>query len=210
MNPLLDFTDLPRFGDIRPEHIAPAMTQLLAQAQQALQEVTRNDFPISWTAISARLDVATEQLGRAWGAVGHLHSVADTPELRAAYTAMLPQVTEFYTQLGSDERLYAKYKAMDPTTLNAEQKQALRNSLRHFVLSGAELVGAAKERFAQIQERLAELSQQFSEHVLDCTDRWSLRVDAQCLDGVPDDVRQVSAAAAQEAASLRSNNARWE
>jgi oligopeptidase A len=100
--------------------------------------------------------------------------VADTPALRAAYTEALPRVTEFWTRLGADERLYAKYKAIDPSTLNPEQLRARELALRNFVLSGAELQGSAKDRFAAIQERQAELSQQFSEHVLDATDQWAL------------------------------------
>ena len=134
------------------------------------------------------LDVATEKLGRAWGAVSHLNAVADTPELRAAYNAALPVITEFYTRLGADERLYAKYKAIDVSTLNAEQKQAHKNAMRNFVLSGAELVGAAKERFAKIQERQAELSQKFSENALDATDAFAYYANESELAGVPADV----------------------
>jgi hypothetical protein len=117
-NPLLDFSDLPRFDQIRPEHVAPAMDDLLASAESALATVTAPDFPAKWTSIATVLDVATERLGRAWGAVSHLNSVADTPELRAAYNAVLPKVTEFWTRLGADERLFAKYKAIDPSQLN--------------------------------------------------------------------------------------------
>ena len=143
------------------------------------------------------LDVATEQLGRAWGAVSHLNAVADTPELRAAYNAALPRITEFFTRLGADERLYAKYKAIDPASLNAEQAQAHRNAIRNFVLGGAELQGAARERFAAIQERQAALSQQFSENTLDATDAFAYYATQDELDGVPEDVVQAARAAAQ-------------
>ncbi len=197
MNPLLDFSGLPRFDAVRPEHVEPAMDELIAQADAALEEVVKPTFAAEWSRLAARLDVATERLGRAWGVVGHLHAVADTPELRAAYTAALPRVTEFFTRLGADERLYAKYKAISPSSLNAEQRRAHENALRNFVLSGAELTGAAKTRFAAIQERLAELTQQFSEHVLDSTDRWRLLVGPERLAGVPDDVRLATAEAAQ-------------
>ena len=163
-NPLLDFSDLPRFDQIRPEHVAPAMDDLLASAESALATVTAPDFPANWTSIATVLDVATERLGRAWGAVAHLNSVADTPELRAAFNAVLPKVTEFWTRLGADERLFAKYKSIDPSQLNHEQRQAHRNALRNFVLGGAELTGADRERFARIQERQAELAQKFSEN----------------------------------------------
>lgn len=195
-NPLLDFSTLPAFDRIVPSDVAPAIDTLLARANQALETVTAADFPARWSDMAAVLDVATEQLGRAWGVVSHLNSVADTPELRAAYNEALPHVTEFWTRLGADERLYAKYKAMDPAALNDEQRQALKNAVRNFVLSGAELTGAAKERFAQIQERQAELAQKFSENALDATDTYSYYARADELAGVPDDVQQTARAAA--------------
>ena len=196
-NPLLDFSDLPLFDQIQPEHVAPALDQLLARANAALDTVTQPDFPAQWTEIAKALDVSTEQLSRAWGAVSHLNSVADTPALRAAYNEALPRVTEFWTRLGADERLYAKYKAVDPASLNAEQLQAHRNAMRNFVLSGADLVGEAKERFARIQERQAEISQKFSENALDATDAFAYYATADELDGVPGDVQQTARAAAE-------------
>ena len=196
-NALLDFSDLPLFDRITPQDVAPAMDVLLERANQALETVTAPDFPARWDAIAKVLDVATEQLGRSWGAVSHLNSVADTPELRAAYNAALPRVTEFWTRLGADERLYAKYKAIDPATLTPEQRQAHSNAVRNFVLSGAELTGAAKERFAQIQERQAELSQKFSENALDATDAYTYYATAEELEGIPSDVQQAALAAAQ-------------
>jgi oligopeptidase A len=196
-NPLLDFTDLPRFDAIRPEAVGPATEQLLQEASAALEAVTAPEFPADWQAMARELDVSTERLGRAWGAVSHLNAVADTPELRAAYNAALPQVTEFWTRLGADERLYAKYKAMDPARLTPEQTQAHKNAMRGFRLGGADLVGEAKERFAAIQERQAELAQKFSENALDATDAFSLIVSSDELAGLPDDVLQATAAAAQ-------------
>ena len=196
-NALLDFSDLPHFDCIAPADVAPAIDVLLERANTALETVTAPDFPARWEAIAKVLDVATEQLGTAWGAISHLNSVADTPELRAAYNAALPRVTEFWTRLGADERLYAKYKAIDPAVLSAEQRQAHLNAVRNFVLSGAELTGAAKERFAQIQERQAELSQKFSENALDATDAYAYYATADELAGVPSDVQQTALAAAQ-------------
>jgi len=195
--PLLDFSDLPRFDAITPEGVGPAIDQLLRQADAALEQVTAPDFPADWKAIASTLDVATERLGRAWGAVSHLNSVADTPELRAAYNEALPKVTDFWTRLGADERLYAKYKSMDPATLSPEQARAHHNALQGFVLGGAELQGEAKERFAAIQERSAELAQKFSENTLDATDAYALYVGTDELAGVPDDVVQATAAAAK-------------
>ncbi|TCP19278.1 M3 family metallopeptidase [Simplicispira metamorpha] len=196
-NPLLAFTDLPAFDRITPADVAPAMDVLLERANAALETVTAPDFPARWNAMAQVLDVATEALGRAWGAVSHLNSVADTPELRAAYNEALPRVTDFWTRLGADERLYAKYKAMDPALLNSEQRQAHRNAVRNFVLSGAELTGADKERFAQIQERMAELQQKFSENALDATDAYTYYASADEVAGLPDDVQRTARAAAQ-------------
>jgi oligopeptidase A len=197
-NPLLDFADLPLFDAVTPDHVEAAVDALLVQAETALDKVTQDSFPADWQAIAKVLEVATERLGRSWGAVSHLNSVADSPELRAAYNAALPKVTEFWTRLGADERLYAKYKAIDTARLNPAQHKAHLNAMRNFVLGGAELTGAAKERFAKIQERQAEVGQKFSENTLDATDSYALLVSAEELLGVPDDVQQAARAAAEK------------
>jgi oligopeptidase A len=201
-NPLLQNTDaatsLALFDQIKPEHVAPAINALLADAQKALDTVTTDSFPAHWLEISKVLDVSTEKLGRAWGAVSHLNSVADNPELRAAYNESLPVITEFYTALGANEQLYAKYKAIHVKTLNAEQLQAHKYAVRNFVLSGAELQGAAKERFAEIQARQAELSQKFSENALDATEAFAYYAKVDELDGVPEDVLHTAKAAASK------------
>jgi len=197
-NPLLQHSDLPLFDQIKPEHVNEAVDALLTEAAKALDTVTDSAFPSEWHAIAKVLDVNTERLSRAWGAVSHLNSVADTPELRAAYNDALPKVTEFWTRLGADERLYAKYKAVQSDVLDTAQQQALKNALRNFVLGGAELQGDAKTRYAAIQERMAELSQKFSENALDATDRFALYVEKESLEGVPDDVINTARAAAEK------------
>ncbi len=197
MNPLLSTAPLPLFDQILPEHVAPAIETLLAKASEALETVTAPAFPAQWEAIARELDVATEKLGIAWGAVSHLKSVADTPELRAAYNAMLPAVTDFWTRLGADERLFAKYKAIDVQTLNTEQRQAHKNAIRNFVLGGADLAGAERERFAAIQDQQAALGQKFSENTLDATDTFSYYATATEMAGVPEDVQQAAQTAAQ-------------
>ena len=191
-NPLLNFSDLPQFAAIQPSHVAGAVDSLIADAKAALDKATAEDFPADWKTLSATLDVQTEKLSRAWGAVSHLNGVADTPELRAAYNEKLASVSEFYTALGSDERLYAKYKAIDVAGLNKEQKKAHSNALRSFRLGGAELQGAAKERFAAIQTRLSELSQKFSENTLDSTEAFAYFAAEEELVGLPDDVKSTA------------------
>jgi oligopeptidase A len=200
-NPLLELDGLPRFDAIRPEHVGPAVDTLLAAADAALARATSEAVPPDYDALSAVLDVATERLGRAWSAVEHLNAVADTPELRAAYTATLPRIIDFHTRLGADQRLFAKYRAVlaDPKSarLSAPRQRALTNALRDFRLSGAELEGAARERYAGLQDRQAVLGQKFSEHMLDATDAYAYYASVDELAGVPPDIVQSARSAAQ-------------
>ncbi len=200
-NPLLSAQPLPLFDAIRPEHVTPALDALLADAEAALDTAVAPDTPADYDTLSKVLSVATERLGCAWGAVGHLKGVADTPELRAAFNENLPRITEFYTRQGADKRLYTKYKAIaaspSAATLSAPRQQALSHWLRDFVLSGAELQGEAKARFAGIQEQMADLGQKFSEHVLDATDSFTHYATTDELAGVPDDVKAATRAAAE-------------
>ena len=161
-NPLLANHPLPAFDAITPAHIAPAIRTLLAQANEALRTVTATDFAAEYGAVSAVLDCATERLGLAWGAVGHLKSVADNAELREAYNALLPKVSAFFTELGSDAGLYAKYRAMAPESMSSQQRRAHALAMRDFRLGGAELAPAQREPFAQNQAKQAELAQRFA------------------------------------------------
>jgi oligopeptidase A len=200
-NPLLVGVALPPFDDIRPDYVTPAMDELLANANAALERVVGPDVPPDFDAMSAVFTVATERLSRAWRAVEHLTGVADTPELRAVHAENLPRITEFFTRQGADERLYAKYRAVnagaDAARLSPVRRKALANWLRDFKLGGADLRGAQKARYSAIQERVAELSRQFSEHVLDATDGYALYVPETDLAGVPADAIAVARAGAQ-------------
>ena len=200
-NPLLETDGLPRFDAIRPEHITPAMESLITSTNAALDRATSDAVPADYDALSSVLDVATERFGRAWSAVGHLNAVADSPALRAAYTENMPKVVDLYTRLGADERLFAKYKAVlaDPSSakLSAPRLRALTNAIRDFKLSGAELEGAGRERYAELQDQQAELGQKFSEHVLDATDGYAYYATAEELSGVPADVVQAARNAAE-------------
>jgi oligopeptidase A len=201
-NPLLDFSDLPRFGEIRPGHVTPALDVLLAAANAAVDRASAPDTPATWAAIVEPVEHATEPLSRAWGVVGHLNAVADTPELRAAYGENLPRVTEFWSSVGQNLALYEKYKAIaastEFSTLGAERKKILDNALRDFRLSGAELPEDQKPRFAELQEQQAALSKAFSDHVLDATNAYAYiaTTDAE-LAGLPDDVVEAAREAAQ-------------
>ena len=198
MNPLLDFSGLPRFAEIRPEHVAPAIDQLLAQGRRTIAAVTH--AAPAWDAFVAPLEDANESIGRAWGQVSHLHAVLDSPELREAYNANLPKLTEYWTELGQNQELYGKYKELaaspefDP--LSPARKKIVENALRDFRLGGAELPEDKKPRFAEIQAELARLGAKFSENLLDATNAFSIVVDEARTAGLPADVLE----AAREAA----------
>ena len=200
MNPLLDFTALPRFPEIRPEDVTPAIDQLLAGARAAVAGAA--GAPPRWEAFIEPLDDANERLARAWGQIVHLHSVLDSPELRAAYNENLPKVTQYWTEIGQDARLFAQYRALRDAPEFAgygrERRRVVDNALRDFHLGGAELPGEGKLRFAQIQQQLAALSARFSENLLDATNAGGIVLtDAARLAGIPEDVL----AAARETAA---------
>ncbi|CAG2154660.1 M3 family metallopeptidase [Cupriavidus plantarum] len=202
-NPLADFTDLPRFAEIRPEHIGPALDVLLAQAQAAVDRAEDPATPATWRDAVEALEAATEPLGRAWGVVGHLSAVADTPALRKAHADNLPRMTEFWSSLGQSLALYEKYKAVaagpEFAGLSPARRQLLENELRGFRLGGAELAEDRKPRFAQIQEEQAQLSKAFSDHVLDATNAYGLFIeDESRLAGIPEDAKEAAAIAAQK------------
>ena len=201
-NPLLDFSGLPRFDAIQPAHVGPAIDVLLAEAEAAVKaaETVR---PVSWSTFVEPLDDATERLWRAWGQVGHLQGVVNTPELREAYNSNLPKVTRFGSALGQNLALFEQYRALAATAEAAQydpaRRKVLDNALRDFRLGGAELDEAGKARYSAIREELSALSATFSQNVLDATDAWSLQVqDRAELAGLPEDVIAAARAAAEK------------
>ncbi|WP_136418422.1 M3 family metallopeptidase [Herbaspirillum sp. ST 5-3] len=203
LNPLLDFSDLPRFDAVKPEHVTPAISALLDENRTVVKQLEAPMPQVTWDNFVEPLDNATEKLGRAWGIVSHLNAVVDTPELRAAYNENLPKVTEFWTELGQNLALFEKYKALKASseyaTLNPARKKIIENALRDFRLGGAELPDDKKVRFAEIQEKQAALSTKFSENVLDATNHYALFIDKESdLSGLPDDVKQAARAAAEK------------
>ncbi len=201
-NALLDFTDLPRFDLFTPAHVTPAVTQLLDDARRVIARLEAPEAPISWDDFVVPLEAVTERLGRAWGVVGHLNAVVDTPELRATFNENQPKVTEFWTELGQNLKLFDKYKALQASaeyqTLSAARKKIIDNAVRDFRLGGAELSDDKKVRFAEIQEQQAALSTRFSENVLDATNAYELVIDDEAqLAGLPDDVKLAARASAE-------------
>ena len=202
-NPLLDFSGLPRFDAILPSHVQPAITELLSDNRRRIDRLADDATPATWTAFAGPLTDGIEQLSRAWGIVGHLHSVNDIPEWREAYNQMLPEVSRFYAELGQNLKLFAKYKAIregaEYATLSPARRKIIDNEVRDFRLSGAELPEDKKPRFQAIQEELASLSAKFSENLLDATNAFAeIVTDEKELAGLPADVIQAAREAAEK------------
>jgi oligopeptidase A len=194
MNPLLDFSGLPRYSDIKPDHVTPAIDELLAQGRAVVAQATDTATPATWAAFVEPMDDAFERLSRAWGQVSHLHSVLDSPELREAYNENLPKITQFYAEQGQNLALFHKYKALagsaEFATLSAARKKIVENELRDFKLGGADLPEDQKPRFMAIQEELSKLSAKFEENLLDSTNAWSKFIeDENELRGLPEDAK---------------------
>lgn len=203
VNPLLDFTGLPRFAAIKTEHIGPAVDLLLAENRARIESLTRPGTPATWADFVAPLEDANEKLARAWGVVGHLHGVLDSPELRSAYNENQPKIVRYYTELGQNLNLFEKYKALQTSpqfaTLTPAQRKIIDNEIRDFRLAGAELSPQKKQRFAAISEELARLSTKFSENLLDATNAFALYIeDRDQLGGIPEDVIETARAAADK------------
>ncbi|MBO9331359.1 oligopeptidase A [Achromobacter xylosoxidans] len=207
-NPLLaPVSDLVDYAAVKPAHIVPAVEQLLGIARQAVDAAADPQLAPTWEAVVEPLDTASERLWRAWSVAGHLNAVVNTPELREAYNAALPLVTEFSTWVGLHEGLYKQYQrlaaAPDFASWTPVRRRIVDMALRDFRLSGVELQGADRERYAAISDREAQASQKFSENVLDAIDAWSLLVeDESRLAGIPADVRAAARAAAEEDGKL--------
>lgn len=203
-NPLLDFSDLPRFDLIQPEHVKPAITQLLADGRALVDRLTADSTPATWADFAGALSEGLEGFGRAWGVVGHLHSVNDVPAWREAYNEMLPEVSRFYTELGQNLKLFDKYRALKQSpeyaTLSTERRKIVDNEIRDFRLGGAELPEDQKPRFQAIMEELSQLSAKFSENILDATNAFAeIVTDESLLAGLPDYARDAAREAAEKA-----------
>ncbi len=201
-NPLLHFAGLPKFNEVKAEHVSPAVDYLLTDARNTVEALAKADGEVTWDNFASRLEDMEERLSRAWSQVGHINAVVNSPELREAYNENLSKLTDFYADLGQDERLYAKFRTLRNSpafeALTTAQKKIVENELRDFRLGGAELPAEQKVRFKEIQEELSKLSSRFEENVLDATNDYALYVhDAETLKGIPEDVLQAAADAAK-------------
>ena len=190
-NPLLDFTGLPRFSEIKPEHVAPALESLLAEARAERERLLTGPDRYSWQSLVQPLEDVNEKVQRMWSPVAHMNAVVNTDELRKQYDACLPKLSAYSSEVAQDERLYAAYKhiaeSAEYNSLDTAQRKIIDNTLRDFRLAGAELDRKNKERFSEIQQQLAQLGSEFQNNVLDATQAWYLHLtDEADLTGLPE------------------------
>ena len=196
-NPLLDFSGLPRFAEIKNEHITPAIETLLKENRTVIEKVRADDHVPTWQTFVQPMVDANERLSRAWGQVSHLNAVMNSPQLREIYNENLPVITQFYAELSQDLLLFEKLKQLRASAefdhLTSTQKKIIDNELRDFRLGGAELPSDKKQRFLQIQEELSKLSSKFNDNLMDATNAYSLFIeDAKTVAGIPVDVLQTA------------------
>ena len=203
MNPLLESitSPLPLFDKILPEHVLPALDDVLQKQRESLQTLTAQEKP-NWQTLIEPLEEMDEELSRVWGPVTHLNAVCDSEDLRKVYQEGVQKTSAWFTELAQNEALYAGLKYVEShqsDSLNNEQKELLRQNIRDFKLSGAELTGDAKKRFKEVRLRLSELATSFEQHVLDATRAFTLTISNEGdLAGLPDSARESAAQRAKE------------
>lgn len=201
-NPLLQPTDLPQFTQIKSEHIEPALDQILAENRQQLKTLLAQQPPFTWANLMQPLDDMSDRLGHMWSPVSHMHSVVSSEALRKAYNACLPKLTEYSTELGQNQQLYQAIRSIaegeEYQKLDTAQRKVIDDELRDFRLAGVALPVDKKKRYQAIQQRLAELSTKFEEHLLDATDAWQKHItDVKQLAGMPERALEAAAETAK-------------
>ncbi|GGK62459.1 oligopeptidase A [Amphritea balenae] len=206
-NPLLQNHLLPPFSEIRPEQVEPAVDQLLADCRSAVEQVMESSAEPDWNNLVMPLEQSSDRLAKAWSPVSHMNSVVNSDELRDAYNACLPKLSQFWTEMGQHQGLYKAYQRLADSEayaqLDGAQQKVIDNTLRDFRLSGIALAEADQKRYGELQQKLSELTTKFSENVMDATDGWSkLITDEAELAGLPDS----AVAAAKQMAEAKSED----
>ncbi|OTQ74588.1 MULTISPECIES: oligopeptidase A [unclassified Gilliamella] len=208
-NPLLSNSSLPQFSKIKPEHVLPAIQETLNNCRKTIESVLEQNSEYTWDNLIQPIDEMDEKFSRAWSPVSHLNSVKNSPELREAYEACLPLLSEYSTWVGQHKPLYQAYKQLKDSkhyeNLSKAQKKVIDNALRDFELSGIGLSDDKQKRYGEIVAKLSELSSQYSNNVLDATMGWSkLITNVDDLSGLPES----ALAAAKEQAKAK-NQEGW-
>ncbi len=202
-NPLLQSHTLPPFSAIRPEHIQPAIEQLLEKNRQRIDALLTSQPDASWDNLLAPLEQWEDELAQAWSPVGHLNGTMNSDELRDAYNACLPLLSQYSTEMGQNRALFDAYQAVRDSAeferLSQAKQTAIEHALRDFRLAGVDLDDDNKRRFGAIKQRLSELTSKFGENVLDATQAWNKHIsDEAQLAGLPDSAKGLLAQLAQQ------------
>ena len=197
MNPLLDITSLPRFSQIKPQNVEPAIDQVLAENRRRIVALLDATNTYNWDNLAYPMEEVNERLNRIWSPVNHMNAVVNTKELRAAFNACLPKLSDYATEVGQNERLFQAYKFIadspEYTNLNTAQKKVIDNALRDFRLSGIELNETDKVRYKEIMQELSTLTSRFEENLLDATRAWSKHItDELAMSGLPASVKAMA------------------
>jgi len=201
-NPLLTPFSLPKFSAIQPQHILLAVKQAIEYSRNTIEQVLNDNSQYTWQNFIMPMDEADDQLGKIWSPISHMNSVVSNDELRKAHEACLPLLSEFSTFVGQHQRLYQAYQQLAQSEqfsqLDKAQQKVITNALRDFKLSGIALNDGDKQRYGEIVSRLSDLSSQFSNHVLDATQAFTVNItDENELSGLPDSAKAAAAALAQ-------------
>jgi len=202
-NPLLETHDLPQFSRIKSEHVVPAIEQILAENRVEIARITDREEPFTWETLVTRLEDLEDRLNKAWSPVAHMNSVVNSDELRSAYNACLPLLSEYATEIGQNERLFNAYRSLaagsEYERFDDAQRKIVDDALRDFRLSGVDLPDDKKARFKAIAQELSKLQSQFQDNLLDATHAWSKQIeDEALLSGIPDSARAVARQTAEQ------------
>jgi len=174
-NPLLNPGALPAFSKITPDLIQPAITRLIEKNRETIAELSKQEQP-DWDKLIKPLSLMNDRLEKAWSPVRHLNSVKSSPELRDAYNACLPLLSEYSTEVSQNHALYTGYRNISESSAFAEfsaaQQKTITDALLHFRLGGVELEGGDRRRYQEIQTQLSELESRFENNLLDSTQAW--------------------------------------
>jgi len=202
-NPLLNLDGLPPYSRIKPEHVRPAIEQLLCEGRQLVETLLAGQTRYTWNNLVEPLEVMEDRISRAWSPVSHMNSVVNTEAMRDAYNACLPLLSEYGTEMGQHEGLYRAYRQIadgeEYQRLDNAQRKVIDNSLRDFRLSGIELEQVARDRFKTIMQELSTLTSTYSDNVLDATNAWHRQVtDESLLAGLPASARSLARQQAEQ------------
>jgi oligopeptidase A len=202
-NPLLELDGLPPFSHIKPEHVKPAIDQLLAESRRLAEQLLQQNSCYTWNNLVEPLDTMDDRINRAWSPVGHMNAVVNSDALREVYNECLPLLSEYGTEMGQHEGLYRAFRQIadgdEYARLDTAQKKVIDNALRDFHLSGIELDQEARNRYKEILQKLSQLSSQYSDNVLDATNAWHKQItDEALLAGLPESARSLARQTAEQ------------